>query len=96
MTLSKREKNKMKELSTELQDSIMEIAKDRKIKIDRDELTEFEVVEKKFNIRAKKPLFPFGWLKSKRGWQLKNFVSEKKLEKRKRELENYIGKYDKN
>ncbi|MGD2250211.1 MAG: hypothetical protein PVF58_17560 [Candidatus Methanofastidiosia archaeon] len=74
----------------------MEIAKDRQIEIDREELTEFEVVEKKFNIHAKKPFFPFGWLKSKQRWQLKNFVSESKLEKRKRELEKYIDEYDKN
>jgi hypothetical protein len=37
MALSKREKNKMKELSAEHLNSTLETAKDRQIKIDRDE-----------------------------------------------------------
>jgi hypothetical protein len=37
MALSKREKNKMKELSAEHQNSTLKTAKDRQIKMDRDE-----------------------------------------------------------
>lgn len=95
MVLSYKEKKKMEEIAMILQESIVKIAEDRNIEIDKEKLIDFEVIEDKFDIHAKRPRFFFNWQKSKKGWNIsKDFVSEKKMIKIKKELEDYLDKFE--
>lgn len=93
MILSSKEKKKMEKAAAELRSSIIKIAKERNIEIEEDILIDFEEIEDKFDIYAKKPRFSFDWQRSRKGWDIsKKFVPRKDLEKRKKEFEHYLTK----
>lgn len=93
MILSSMEKKAMREAAEELRKSIMKRARARNIEIVEDILIDFEEIEDKFDIHAKRPLFSFDWQRSRKSWDTsKKFVSRRELAKRKRDFTRYLDK----
>ena len=83
----------MGEAAEELRISIMKRARARNIEIGEDVLIDFEEIEDKFDIHAKRPRFSFDWQRGRKDWDIsKKFVSRRELAKRKRDLTRYLDK----